>query len=130
MGYIITPDELVEFRPNDSEVARFMHGHLHGFDATTVILTESLPGGGPVPHEHQVEEVHVIAAGGHALYRVGDDQFEVEGPVLIRLPAKVPHGFVNLGTGVLIMTCFLPTPKMETSFFPERAFTAEARVTK
>lgn len=124
MRYVIGIDELAELRPNAHELARFAHGHLFGWDNSTLILTESLPGGGPVPHIHPVEEVHVLGAG-QARYRVGDDTFDVEGPTIVRLPADVPHGFVNTGTGLLVMTCFLPTPKLETAFRPDLAETAD-----
>lgn len=118
MRYVISIDELEDFRPNAYELARFAHGHQLGFDTSTLILTETLPGGGPTPHLHPVEEIHVLGAG-RAHYRIGDDAFDVEGPSLVRLPPDIPHGFINTGTALLIMTCFLPTAALETSFRPD-----------
>ncbi len=120
MQYVIDLEDLDEFRPNEYEFVRFAHGHKLGFDAATVLLTETKPGGGPTPHLHPVEEIHVLGAG-TARYEVGDDRFDVTGPALLRLPPDIPHRFVNTGTELLLMTCFMPTADLKTSFRPDLA---------
>ena len=60
------------------------------------IVTETHPGGGPGLHVHDVEEAHVLLEG-RAEYRVGDATFSVDAPYVAKVPAGVPHTFINAG---------------------------------
>jgi len=104
-----------EIRPNALEVARFLHGADHGMDST-VLLTESLPGGGPPAHRHPTEEIHVLSAGRCDYDVDGQAPFTVDGPAVVHLPGGQFHSFRNSGTDLLTMTVFFPVARVETEW--------------
>jgi mannose-6-phosphate isomerase-like protein (cupin superfamily) len=109
MPYVITLDEM-EMRSDESGViVHIMEGYKHGFDNTTITRTDTPPGDGPLLHTHVAEEVHVLPACQMA-YTIGDDQFEVAGPCIVRIPAHVPHTFTNIGNAPFNLICFWPHP--------------------
>lgn len=79
------------------EFTHRLTGDEYGFTALSFIITETHPGGGPGLHVHDVEEAHVLLEG-TARYRVGDRTFTVQAPYVAKVPAGVPHTFVNAGT--------------------------------
>lgn len=72
-------------------------GDQYGFESLSFIITETHPGGGPGLHVHDTEEAHVLLEG-NAQYRIGDKTFTVQAPYVARVPAGVPHTFINAGS--------------------------------
>ncbi len=92
-----TFDQLDHYYRVPGEFTHRLTGDQYGFEALSFIITETHPGGGPGLHVHDVEEAHVLLEG-TAQYRVGDKTFTVQGPYVAKVPAGVPHTFVNAGT--------------------------------
>lgn len=78
------------------EFTHRLTGDQYGFEALSFIITETHPGGGPGVHVHDTEEAHVLLEGS-AQYRMGDQTFTVQGPYVAKVPAGVPHTFINVG---------------------------------
>jgi hypothetical protein len=108
-----TPDTLhladferVEAGPG--ELIHILHGNRHGFDQLSLIFAESAPGGGPPLHTHDCEEVHLVEAGTVA-YFIDGERFTRTGPFVQRIPAAVPHAFINAGDRPLKITGIFPS---------------------
>lgn len=89
-------DQLDYYYRVPGEYTHRLTGDQYGFDALSFIITETHPGGGPGLHVHDTEEAHVLLEG-TVEYRIGDQTFTVEGPYVARVPAGVPHTFINAG---------------------------------
>lgn len=89
-------DQLEHHYRVPGEFTHRLTGDQYGFETMSFIITETHPGGGPGLHTHDVEEAHVLLDG-HAQYRVGDATFSVNGPYVAKVPAGVPHTFINAG---------------------------------
>ncbi len=87
-------------------------GAPYGFESLSFIITETQPGGGPPLHVHECEEAHVVLEG-KATYLLGDQKFTIEGPYILKIPAGVPHTFVNAGTKPLRLIAAFPTNHIE-----------------
>jgi mannose-6-phosphate isomerase-like protein (cupin superfamily) len=79
------------------EFTHRLTGDQYGFESLSFIVTETHPGGGPGLHVHDTEEAHVLLEGS-AKYRIGDKTFTVQAPYVAKVPAGVPHTFINAGT--------------------------------
>jgi mannose-6-phosphate isomerase-like protein (cupin superfamily) len=79
------------------EFTHRLTGDEYGFESLSFFISETHPGGGPGLHVHDVEEAHVLLEG-TAQYRVGDKTFTVQGPYVAKVPAGVPHTFINAGS--------------------------------
>ncbi|HEX7670694.1 MAG TPA: cupin domain-containing protein [Polyangiaceae bacterium] len=79
------------------EFTQRLTGDQYGFESLSFIISETHQGGGPGLHVHDVEEAHVLLEG-TAQYRVGDKTFTVQAPYVAKVPAGVPHTFINAGT--------------------------------
>jgi mannose-6-phosphate isomerase-like protein (cupin superfamily) len=79
------------------EFTHRLTGDQYGFEQLSFIVTETHPGGGPGLHVHDTEEAHVLLEG-TAQYRIGESSFIVQAPYIARVPAGVPHTFVNAGS--------------------------------
>lgn len=90
-------DQLDHYYRVPGEFTHRLTGDQYGFQTLSFIVTETHPGGGPGLHVHDVEEAHVLLEG-TARYRVGDSTFSVQAPYVARVPAGVPHTFVNAGS--------------------------------
>lgn len=90
-------DQLEHFYRVPGEFGHRLIGDQYGFEALSFIITETHPGGGPLLHVHDVEEAHVLLEGS-ARYRIGDKTFTVQAPYVAKVPAGVPHTFLNVGT--------------------------------
>jgi len=90
-------DQLDYYYRSPGEFTHRLTGDQYGFQALSFIISETHPGGGPGLHVHDTEEAHVLLAG-TAEYRVGDKTFTVQAPYVARVPAGVPHTFINAGT--------------------------------
>ena len=91
-----TFDQLDHYYRVPGEFTYRLTGDQYGFEALSFIVSETHPGGGPGLHVHDVEEAHVLLEG-TAQYRIGDKTFTVEGPYVAKVPAGVPHTFINAG---------------------------------
>jgi mannose-6-phosphate isomerase-like protein (cupin superfamily) len=90
-------DQLEHFYRVPGELGHRLIGDQYGFEALSFIITETHPGGGPALHMHDVEEAHILLEGS-AQYRIGDKTFTVQAPYVAKVPAGVPHAFLNVGT--------------------------------
>ena len=90
-------DQLDYYYRVPGEFTHRLNGDQYGFESLSFIITETHPGGGPGLHVHDTEEAHVLLEGS-AEYRIGDKTFTVQAPYVARVPAGVPHTFINAGT--------------------------------
>ena len=88
-------------------------GDQYGFDALSFIITETHPGGGPGLHVHDVEEAHVLIEG-TVQYQIGDTTFVVQGPYVAKVPAGVPHTFINAGSKMFNLIAVFPSKHPKT----------------
>ena len=95
--YFFKLEQLEHFYRVPGEFGYRLRGDDYGFEALSFIITETHPNGGPNLHVHDVEEAHVLLEGS-AEYRIGDHTFNVEAPYVVKVPAGVPHTFLNVGT--------------------------------
>jgi mannose-6-phosphate isomerase-like protein (cupin superfamily) len=105
--YVFKPNQMVSFYDVPGEFGHAMEGGKYGFQSLSFIITETQPGGGPPLHVHDCEEAHVLLEG-KATYMIGDQRFTVEGPYVVKIPAGLPHTFVNAGTQPLRLIGVLP----------------------
>jgi len=109
LDLFVQPDEMRSFYGPPGEFGYYIDGGDYGFSALSFIVTETHPGGGPDLHKHDSEEAHVLLSG-KVTYLIGDKQFTVEGPYIARVPAGVPHTFVNAGSSSFHLLAVFPTP--------------------
>jgi mannose-6-phosphate isomerase-like protein (cupin superfamily) len=103
---------MISFYDVPGEFGYALEGSQYGFKSLSFIITETQPGGGPPLHVHECEEAHVLLEG-KATYLIGDQRFTVEGPYVVKIPAGVPHTFVNAGTRSLRLIGVLPANHIE-----------------
>src|SRR5207247_5116621 len=106
--YVFKLNQMISFYDVPGEFGHAMEGAQYGFESLSFIITETQPGGGPPLHVHDCEEAHVLLEG-RATYVLGDQTFTVEGPYIVKVPAGVPHTFVNAGTKPLRLIGAFPT---------------------
>lgn len=94
--HVFGSDQMVHFYDAPGEYGYVAEGKDHGFSSLSVIITDTRPGGGPPLHSHDTEEAQVLPEGRY-LVLIGDCRFDVTGPATVRIPAGVPHTFVNPG---------------------------------
>lgn len=90
-------DQLEYFYRVPGEFTHRMTGSEYGFQSLSIFITETHPCGGPGLHVHDTEEAHVLLEGS-VRYQIGDGAMTVQAPYVARVPAGVPHTFVNVGT--------------------------------
>lgn len=73
------------------------------------------PGHGAPLHEHAVEEILRVLAG-RAEFRIGDERSPVGAGEYVVVPAGEPHGFRNIGDGVLHTEAILAAPVFEAHY--------------
>lgn len=105
--YVFKPNQMISFYDVPGEFGHAMEGGQYGFSSLSFIITETQPGGGPPLHVHEHEEAHVVLEG-KVSYVIGNQRFTVEGPYVVKIPAGVPHTFVNAGTRPLRLIGVLP----------------------
>lgn len=96
-AYFFNFDQLDYYYRLRGEFTHRLTGDEYGFESLSCIITETHPGGGPGLHVHDTEEAHVLLKG-TAQYRIGDKTFTVHGPYVAKVPAGVPHTFINAGS--------------------------------
>ena len=89
-------DQLEHYYRVPGEFTYRLTGDQYGFETLSFIVTETHPGGGPGLHVHDTEEAHILPEG-TAQYRIGDQTFTVNAPYIAKVPAGVPHTFINIG---------------------------------
>lgn len=95
-SFFFTYDQMDYYYRVPGEFTHRLTGDQYGFESLSFIITETHPGGGPGLHVHDVEEAHVLLEG-TARYRIGDQTFTVQAPYVAKVPAGVPHTFINAG---------------------------------
>ena len=106
--YAITLQQMSSFYDVPGEAGFLFNGGDYGFESLSFIMTETQPGGGPPLHKHDTEEAHVVYFG-QTEYVIGDRRFKVKAPYVVRIPAGVPHTFINVGAGPINVTGVFPT---------------------
>jgi Mannose-6-phosphate isomerase len=106
-------DQLDHWYRVPGEFTHRLNGDQYGFEALSFIITETHPGGGPGLHVHDTEEAHVLLEGS-AQYQIGDKTFTVQGPYVVKVPAGVPHTFINVGTKPFNLIAVFPSKHPNT----------------
>lgn len=96
-AFVFNFDQLDYYYRVPGEFTHRLTGDQYGFESLSFIISETHPGGGPGLHMHDTEEAHVLLEG-TAQYRIGDKTFTVQAPYVARVPAGVPHTFINAGS--------------------------------
>ncbi len=94
--YVIKLEQMASFYDVPGEFGYVLAGRDYGFDSLSFIITETHPNGGPPLHTHPVEEAHILLAG-TIEYVLGEERFTASAPYIARVPAGVPHAFINTG---------------------------------
>lgn len=109
--YAIKLQHMTSFYDVPGETGYFINGEDYGFESLSFIMTETHPHGGPPLHTHDTEEAHVVYRG-RIEYLIGEHRFTVDGPYIARVPAGVPHTFINAGTAPLNLTAVFPSKRL------------------
>ena len=109
--YAFKLEQMSSFYDVPGEAGYLINGEDYGFDSLSFILTETHPNGGPPLHTHETEEAHVVLRGSME-YIIGDRRFSVQGPYVARVPAGVPHTFLNTGGESLNLTAIFPSKRL------------------
>jgi mannose-6-phosphate isomerase-like protein (cupin superfamily) len=105
--YVIKLEQMSSFYSVPGEFGYAMNGRDYGFDSLSFIVTETHPHGGPPLHTHPVEEAHIVLSG-TMKYALGDQRLTASAPYIARVPAGVPHTFINGGTTPLNVIAVFP----------------------
>ena len=108
--YVIKINQMSSFYDKPGEFGYAIHGGDYGFDGLSFVLTETQPSGGPPLHSHTVEEAHVVM-NGRVTYVIGDRRVTADGPYIARVPAGVPHTFINAGSEPLNIVAVFPSKR-------------------
>jgi mannose-6-phosphate isomerase-like protein (cupin superfamily) len=95
--YVFTFDQAQYNHRTPGEFVWFFIGERYGFESLWVAITETHPGRGTRSfHALPSERVFVLLEG-TAQYLIGDSTFTVQAPSIVKIPAGVPHTFLNVG---------------------------------
>jgi mannose-6-phosphate isomerase-like protein (cupin superfamily) len=72
-----------------------------------LIITETYPGGGPPLHVHECEEAYVLLEGTLRCIQ-GEQRYDASAPCIVKIPAGVPHTFVNIGERPIRLVAAFP----------------------
>ncbi len=114
-SYVYRFNNLASFYDHPGEFGYVMRGQYYGFDSLSILVTETHPQGGPLLHVHEIEEAHIVLAG-TMNYIMGKDRFTATAPFIARVPAGVPHTFVNGGSTPLNLVAVFPTDNHTTEY--------------
>jgi mannose-6-phosphate isomerase-like protein (cupin superfamily) len=109
--YAIKLQQMTSFYDVPGEAGYLINGGDYGFESLSFIMTETHPHGGPPLHTHDTEEAHVVYRG-RMEYIIGDRRFTVDGPYIARVPAGVPHTFINAGDAPVNLTAVFPSKQL------------------
>lgn len=107
-NYVVQLQHMQAFYDVPGEFGHIAEGKDYGFTSLSFIMTNTQPNGGPPLHVHDTEETHVIHEGS-ILYTMGNKIFSAKGPYIARIPAGVPHTFINTGDKTLYLTAVFPS---------------------
>lgn len=107
--HVFGADQMVQFYDAPGEYGYVAEGKDHGLSGLSVIITDTRPGGGPPLHSHDSEEAQILSNGRYRVL-IGERQFDVTGPATVRIPAGVPHTFVNPGDEPVHIVGVFPGP--------------------
>lgn len=113
-AFYFTFDQLEHHYRVPGEFTHRLTGDEYGFDSLSFIISETHPRGGPGLHSHDTEEAHVLLDG-IAEYRIGDATFTVQAPYVARVPAGVPHTFINAGSKPFNLVAVFASKRPKTS---------------
>lgn len=105
--HVFGREQMVHFYDVPGEYGYLVEGKDYGFAGLSIITTDTHPGGGPPLHTHDTEEAHVLHEGTYTAL-IGERPMEVTGPAVVRIPAGVPHTFVNTSDRVIHVVGILP----------------------
>ena len=105
MGYVIPFADLESFYDDPGEYGWILEAYKHGLEHISLIITDTLPGGGPPLHTHSCEEAVIIPTGATMRYRINDAIMDVVGPSVVHIPAGAIHAFVNTGGERVSIVC-------------------------
>ncbi|MCE3283107.1 MAG: hypothetical protein K0Q66_1844 [Chitinophagaceae bacterium] len=107
-NYVVELKHMQAFYDVPGEFGHIAEGKDYGFNSLSFIMTSTQPNGGPPLHTHESEEAHILHEGS-ILYMMGEKRFTAKGPYIVRIPAGVPHTFINTGEKELHLTAAFPT---------------------
>jgi mannose-6-phosphate isomerase-like protein (cupin superfamily) len=110
--YVVKINQMSSFYDKPGEFGYAIHGEEYGFDHLSFVLTETQPNGGPPLHTHTVEEAHVVLSG-RVSYLIGDRRITADGPYVARVPAGIPHTFVNAGPDPINIAAVFPSKRRD-----------------
>ena len=110
--YVIKINQMSSFYDKPGEFGYAIHGEEYGFDRLSFVLTETQPNGGPPLHTHTVEEGHVVMSG-KITYVIGNRRVTADGPYVARVPAGVPHTFINSGAEPVNVVATFPSRRRD-----------------
>ena len=96
-SYIIKPNQMTGFYDVPGEAGYFAFGKQYGFESMSFIITETQPQGGPPLHTHAAEEAHILLSGSMD-YIIGEQRVTATASYIARVPANMPHTFINSGS--------------------------------
>jgi mannose-6-phosphate isomerase-like protein (cupin superfamily) len=106
---VVERDQLV-----DSEVQGFQLGGAN----LCVIFVDFEPGNSVRLHRHAYEEVFIILEG-RAKYTIGSETVEATAGQILMVRPRVPHKFVNSGSGRLRQIDIHASPRFVTEWLEE-----------
>ena len=109
--YVFKLAQMESFYDVPGEFGHQLEGQKYGFESLSFIITETHPNGGPPLHTHESEEAHVLLEG-TANYMIGNETFTVEAPYVAKVPAGVPHTFINAGDKVFRLVAVFPDKRL------------------
>ena len=110
--YVIKINQMGSFYDKPGEFGYAIHGEDYGFERLSFVLTETQPNGGPPLPTHTVEEGHVVLSG-RITCVIGDRQVTADGPYIARVPAGVPHTFINSGREPMNVVATFPSRRRD-----------------
>jgi len=96
--------------PGESRTVRF-EGRDHG-TPVSFFLIDYAPGERVGLHLHPYPETWIVRAG-EAEFTVGDERLRARPGDIVVAPARVPHGFLAVGSGRLELVCIHPHDHVE-----------------
>jgi len=109
--YVVQLKHMQEFYDVPGEFGYIAEGKDYGFHSLSFILTNTQPNGGPPVHTHETEEAHVLHEG-TILYTMDNKTFSAKCPYVVRIPAGVPHTFINTGNKPIQLTAVFPSKQL------------------
>ncbi len=104
--------QMSSFYDKPGEFGYAIHGEDYGFDRLSFVAHGDPAKRRAARHTQTVEEAHV-GLSGRVTYIIGDRQVTAEGPYIARVPAGVPHTFINTGTDPVDVVATFPSRRRD-----------------